>query len=112
MDAESGYLDRLRMRGTRSKFTAFGPGDAQTTSFLQSLAKGADDNYEKLQDFANVIPTLVKQHLWTSPTLHIYDGDFRTKNRLDEFYLLHKSLKCCAVSARRYCCIPERTLAA
>ena len=100
MDAESGYLGRLRMQGTRSKFTAFGPGDAQTTSFLQSLAKGADDNYETLQEFANVIPTLMKQHPWTSPTLHIYDDDFRTKNRFDEFYSLYKGLKVrCGIGA-------------
>ena len=45
------------------------------------------------EEFANVIPTLVKQHPWTAPTLHIYDEEFREKNQLEEFYLLHIGLK-------------------
>ena len=59
---------------------------AQTTSFIQSLAKIEDSRFETSQEFANVIPTLMKQHPRTSPTLHICDEDFCIKNQLDEFY--------------------------
>ena len=100
MDASSGYLGKLQFNNLTPKFAPFGPGDAQTTSFLQSLAKQPDGSYETRQEFANVIPTLVKQHPWTSPTLHIYDDDFREKNRLDEFYSLYKGLKVlCGIGA-------------
>lgn len=100
LDSASGYLGRLQFENTNQKFSPFGPGDAQTTSFMQSLARQADGSFETRQEFANVIPSLVKQHPWTSPTLHIYDDDFRVKNRLDEFYSLYKGLKAlCAIGA-------------
>ena len=100
LDSASGYLGRLPFENTNQKFSPFGPGDAQTTSFMQSLARQADGSFETRQEFANVIPSLVKQHPWTSPTLHIYDDDFRVKNRLDEFYSLYKGLKAlCAIGA-------------
>lgn len=93
LNAETGYLGKLKFEEPHATFSPFGPGDAQTTSFIQSLAKSEDGRFETRQEFANVIPTLVKQHPWTSPTLHIYDEDFRTKNQLDEFYSLYKGLK-------------------
>jgi len=93
LDAGSGYLGRLQFQNSHQKFLPFGPCDGQTTSFLQSLVRQEDGSFETRQEFANVIPLLVKQHPWTSPTLHIYDDDFRSKNRLDEFYSLYKGLK-------------------
>ena len=78
LDAETGYLGKLKFEEPHATFSPFGPGDAQTTSFIQSLAKNEDGRFETREEFANVIPTLVKQHPWTSPTLHIYDDDFRT----------------------------------
>jgi len=55
-------------------------------------------------EFANVIPTLVKQHPWTAPTLHIYDEEFREKNDLEEFYSLYKGLQSlCNIGAPVLC---------
>ena len=93
LDAASGYLGKLKFAEPDVDFSPFGPGDAQTTSFIQSLQKDEAGRFETRQEFANVIPTLVKQHPWTSPTLHIYDDDFREKNKLDEYYSLYKGLK-------------------
>jgi len=99
-DAEGGYLGRVEFDGASVIFKPFGPGDAQTTSFIQSLARTPDGRFEMRQEFANVIPTLLKQHPWSSPTLHIYDENFRTKNKLEEYYSLYKGLKAlCAIGA-------------
>ncbi len=100
LDSASGYLGKLSFDGMAPVFHPFGPGDAQSTSFVQSLAKKPDGAFEMRQEFANVIPALVRQHPWTSPTLHIYDEDFRAKNKLQEFYSLYQGMRAlCSIGA-------------
>lgn len=100
LDAETRELGKLQINESSTSFQPFGLGDTQTTSFIQSLAKLPDGKFETREEFANVIPSLVKQHPWTSPTLQIYDVDFREKNKLDEFYSLYKGMKAlCGIGA-------------
>lgn len=93
LDMDSGNLGKLKFSKVKVDFTPFDPSDAQATSFIQSLEKDEAGRFVILNEFANVTPTLVKQHPWTAPTLHIYDDKFREQNQLDEFYSLYKGLK-------------------
>lgn len=92
-DAGADCLGSLKLTEPSVEFSRFSPTDPRTTSFCQLLARSPDGRFETRREFANVIPTLVKQHQWTSPTLHVYDEEFRDKNQLDEYYSLYKGLK-------------------
>ena len=78
-DEQTSALGLLKFEGLKTQFTAFGPSDPQTTSFVQGLARTESGQFETRKEFANVIPALVKQHPWSAPTLHVYDEDFREK---------------------------------
>ena len=58
-----------------------------------NLARDGDGHYVARTGFANVIPAMLSNVQWNSPSVHIYDEDFRNAYRLEEYYSLYAGFK-------------------
>ncbi len=92
------HLGMMTCNDQLSGFSKFVSGDADVTAFERCLARDQDGHYEAQTGIANVLPVLLSQVKWNSPTVHIYDEEFRQAHRLQEYYSLYAGLKAlCAV---------------
>lgn len=96
LDPVTSHLGKMMCNDQKSGFAKFITGDAQITAFGRALERRADGSYEAYTDFANVLPTMLPNVKWNSPTVHVYDEDFRTSYRLHEYYSLYEGLKALA----------------
>jgi hypothetical protein len=92
------HLGMMTCNDQLSGFSKFVSGDADVTAFERCLARDEDGHYEAQTGVANVLPVMLSQVKWNSPTVHIYDEAFRGAHRLQEYYSLYAGLKAlCAV---------------
>ena len=61
--------DKLKFSKSEIDFSPFKPNDAHASSIIDSLEKNEAGRFVTSDEFANVIPTLVKQLPWTAPYL-------------------------------------------
>jgi hypothetical protein len=81
-------------------FSKFASGDADVTAFERCLARDQDGRYVAQTGIANVLPRMLTQVKWNSPSVHVYDEAFRQAHRLEEYYSLYTGLKAlCAAGA-------------
>ena len=76
-----------------SGFSKFVTGDADVTAFERCLARDEEGRYLAQKGIVNVIPLMLTQVKWNSPSVHIYDQAFREAHRLEEYYSLHAGFK-------------------
>lgn len=93
LDPVTSHLGKMMCNDQKCGFSKFITGDAQITAFGRSLERRGDGTYEAYTDFANVLPTMLPNVKWNSPTVHVYDEEFRASYRLHEFYSLYEGLK-------------------
>lgn len=92
------HLGMMTCNDQQSGFSQFVSGDADVTAFERCLARDEDGHYRSMTGIANVLPVMLSQVKWNSPTVHIYDEAFRSAHRLQEYYSLYAGLKAlCAV---------------
>jgi len=87
------HLGMMTCNDQLSGFSKFISGDADVTAFERCLARDADGHYEAQTGIANVIPLVMSQVKWNSPTVHVYDEAFRSAHHLQEYYSLYAGLK-------------------
>jgi hypothetical protein len=87
------HLGMMTCNDQRSGFSNFDSGDADVTAFERCLARDEDGHYEAQTGVANVLPVMLSQVKWNSPSVHIYDEAFRRAHRLQEYYSLYAGLK-------------------
>jgi hypothetical protein len=94
------HLGKMICNDEKSGFSKFVTGDEQITAFGRSVERDSEGQYEVQSGVANVLPTLLPDLKWNSPTLHVYDESFRQAHRLREYYSLYAGLKAlCSVGA-------------
>ena len=83
-----------------SGFSKFVSGDLEITAFERCLVRDESGQSRARTGFANVLPLMLSHVKWNSPSVHIYDADFREAHRLQEYYSLYSGFKAlCAVGA-------------
>lgn len=87
------HLGMMTCNDQLSGFSKFISGDAEVTAFERCLARDADGHYDAQTGIANVIPLMLSNVKWNSPSVHIYDEAFRETHRLQEYYSLYAGLK-------------------
>lgn len=93
LDPVTGLLGKMAARESAPGFRAFVTGDAEITEFSLKLAKQADGQFEAQEGFADVLTRPIKGHPWNSPTLRIYNEDFRRRYRLEPHYSVYQGLR-------------------
>jgi len=94
------HLGMMTCNDKASGFSKFVSGDADVTAFERCLARDEDGHYVARTGFANVLPVMLSQVKWNSPSVHIYDEEFRNTHRLEEYYSLYTGFKAlCAAGA-------------
>ena len=87
------HLGMMTCNDKSSGFSKFVSGDADVTAFERCLARDEDGHYVARTGFANVLPAMLSHLKWNSPSVHIYDEDFRTAHRLEEYYSLYNGFE-------------------
>ena len=93
LDPVTSHLGKMMCNDQKCGFAKFITGDAAITAFGKSLERRGDGKFEAYTDFANVLPTMLPHLKWNSPTVHVYDEEFRESYRLQEYYSLYEGLK-------------------
>ena len=94
------HLGMMTCNDKASGFSKFVSGDADVTAFERCLARDEDGHYVARTGFANVLPVMLSQVKWNSPSVHIYDEEFRNTHHLEEYYSLYAGFKAlCAAGA-------------
>lgn len=93
LDPTTGLLGKMAPRESEPGFSSFITGDAEITEFAQSLAKAPDGRFESQASFADVLSRPIKGHPWNSPTLRIYNEEFRQRHKLEPHYSLYEGLR-------------------
>jgi hypothetical protein len=98
LNLTTNHLGMMTCNDKSSGFSKFVSGDVELTAFERCLARDGDGHYVAQTGFANVLPAMLSRVEWNSPSVHIYDEDFRNTHRLQEYYSLYAGFKAlCAV---------------
>jgi hypothetical protein len=79
------------------RFQPFDADDPEIIAFLCALEKDPFGDFNlDFREFANVEPTPKRANPWLGPSVHIYKQDFRTENKLEEYYSLYSGFRALA----------------
>lgn len=92
-DAAIQRIGRVTGSEDGASFRTFITGNPELASFAKTLTRSEEGQLQGISEVANVIPRMVSDMHWSSPTLHVYDQEFRERNRLKEYYSLYNGLK-------------------
>lgn len=93
LNPTTNHVGMMTCNDQLSGFSKFVSGDLEVTAFEHCLARDEDGHYVAQTGIANVLPVMLSQVQWNSPSVHVYNEDFRNAHRLQEYYSLYAGLK-------------------
>lgn len=96
LDPETGLVGRALPNRDHTGFTSLVGDDLGVLDFRLLLARDEEGRVVQTEGVANVMPALRQGTSWTGPTVNVYDADFRSRHKLDEYYSLYRGLRALA----------------